>query len=196
MGGSPGDVSEEPVTQENELCRRWNDGNVGEWTLHLRHSSFSNPSFALPTSQLIFQPFRCFTYITVHPPTLLSLFLRHRLFTYVTWRVAHNLKIRNSGRRRGWWVHQLNEWRIQQGEYLNLLREMTDNDRQEFLFHNRLNPDQIEIIMTTKFILIFLGLLAACRNSPRDYVLALCNRAFFPKYINATWKFGFCKLSR
>ena len=45
---------------------------------HLRHNSFSNPSVALPTSQLILQPFRCFTYVTVHSPTLLSL-LRHTL---------------------------------------------------------------------------------------------------------------------
>ena len=41
-------------------------------SLHLRHNSFSNPSIALPTSQLILQPFRCFTYVTVHSPTLLS----------------------------------------------------------------------------------------------------------------------------
>ena len=46
---------------------------------HFRHSSFSNPSVALPTSQLILQPFRCFTYVTVHSPTLLSLLLRHKL---------------------------------------------------------------------------------------------------------------------
>ena len=57
--------------------------------LHLRQSSFSNPSLALPTSKLIRQPFRCFTYATAHSPTLLSLFLRHRIFTYVTWRAAH-----------------------------------------------------------------------------------------------------------
>ena len=50
-------------------------------SLHLRHNSFSNPSVALPTSQLILQPFRCFTYVTVHSPTLLSLLLRHKLFT-------------------------------------------------------------------------------------------------------------------
>ena len=58
-------------------------------SLHLRHSSFSNPSGALPTSQVILQPFRCFTYVTAHTPTLLSLLLRHRLFTYFTWRAAH-----------------------------------------------------------------------------------------------------------
>ena len=58
-------------------------------SLHLRHSSFSNPSVALPTSQLILQPFRCFTCVTAHSPVLLSLLLRHRLFTYVTWRAAH-----------------------------------------------------------------------------------------------------------
>ena len=44
-------------------------------SLHLRHSSFSNLSFALPTSQLILQPFCCFTYVTVHSLTLLSLLL-------------------------------------------------------------------------------------------------------------------------
>ena len=34
------------------------------YTLHLRHSSFCNPSSASPTSQVILQPFRCFTYVT------------------------------------------------------------------------------------------------------------------------------------
>ena len=61
-------------------------------SLHLHHSSFSNPSVALPTSQLILQPFRCFTYVAAHSPTLLSLLLRHRLFTYVTWRAAQEKK--------------------------------------------------------------------------------------------------------
>ena len=46
-------------------------------SLHLRHSSFSNPSVALPTLQIILQPFRCFTCVTAHSPTLLSLLLRH-----------------------------------------------------------------------------------------------------------------------
>ena len=55
-------------------------------SFHLRHSSFSSPSVALSTSQLILQPFRCFTYDTAHSPTLLSLLLLHRLFT---WRVSH-----------------------------------------------------------------------------------------------------------
>ena len=48
-------------------------------SLHLHHSSFSNPSVALPTSQLIPQPFRCFTYVTVHSLTLLLLLLLHRI---------------------------------------------------------------------------------------------------------------------
>ena len=75
----------------------------------LRHSSFSNPSAALPTSQLILQPFHCFTYVigtssmsqlifqpfrrftyvTAHSKTLLLLHLRHRHFTYFIWRPAH-----------------------------------------------------------------------------------------------------------
>ena len=54
-------------------------------------SSFSNPSLALPMSQLIIQPFRCFTYVTAHFPTLLSLHLRHRNFTCVTWRPTRGL---------------------------------------------------------------------------------------------------------
>ena len=37
-------------------------------SLHLRHSSFSNPSVALPTSQLILKPFRGFTQVTAHSP--------------------------------------------------------------------------------------------------------------------------------
>ena len=50
-------------------------------SLHLRHSSFSNPSPALPTSQLILQPFRRFTYVTVHSQTLPLLHLRHSSFS-------------------------------------------------------------------------------------------------------------------
>ena len=60
-------------------------------SLHLHHNSFSNPSVALPTSQLILQPFRCFTYVTGHSTTFLSLLLRALLilqpfhhFTYIT----------------------------------------------------------------------------------------------------------------
>ena len=61
-------------------------------SLYLRHSSFSNPSAALPTSQLILQPLRCFIYVTAHSPTFLSFLLRHWLFTYVTCRSAHDIK--------------------------------------------------------------------------------------------------------
>ena len=50
-------------------------------SFHLRHNSFSNPSVALPTSQLIHQPFSHFTYVTTHSPTLPSLYLRHSSFT-------------------------------------------------------------------------------------------------------------------
>ena len=59
---------------------------------YLCHSSFSNPSVASPTSQLILQPFflgaelilqpfRHFTYVTAHSPTLPSLYLRHSSFS-------------------------------------------------------------------------------------------------------------------
>ena len=50
-------------------------------SLHLRHSSFSNPSVALPTSQLILQPFRHFTYVTAHSPTLPSFHLPYSSFS-------------------------------------------------------------------------------------------------------------------
>ena len=74
------------VGLENELWRRWSDGKLGEWaelilqtfryftyvpahsatlpSLYLRHSSFSNPSVASPTSQLILESFFRFSYIT------------------------------------------------------------------------------------------------------------------------------------
>ena len=64
---------------------------LGFPSLHLSHSSLSNPSIASPASQLILQPFRCITNVTAHSSTLLSLLLRHRLFTYVTWRAVHPL---------------------------------------------------------------------------------------------------------
>ena len=50
-------------------------------SFQLHHNSFSNPSIALPTSQLILQPFRCFTYVTAHSPTLSLLYLRHSSFS-------------------------------------------------------------------------------------------------------------------
>ena len=50
-------------------------------SFHLRHSSFSNPSAASPTPELILQLSRCFTYVTAHYPTLLSLLLRHNSFS-------------------------------------------------------------------------------------------------------------------
>ena len=53
------DVGEATESLDNELCRRWSDERVGEWpkphsptlpSLHLRHSSFFNPSGVSPTS--------------------------------------------------------------------------------------------------------------------------------------------------
>ena len=90
--GSPGELSEELVTQEKRKKGWRMNSDVGEATfpsLHLRHNRFSNPSVVLPKSHLILQPFRCFTYVTAHSPTVIWLLLRHKLFTYVTWRAAH-----------------------------------------------------------------------------------------------------------
>ena len=74
---------------ENELCyvtaHSPSEGKVGEWAL-LRHSAFSKWRkgwrMSSATSQLILQPFRCFTYATAHSVTLFSLFLRHRLCSF------------------------------------------------------------------------------------------------------------------
>ena len=49
-------------------------------SLYLRHSSFSNLSVTLPTSQLILQPFRRFAYVIARSPTLPLLHLRHSSF--------------------------------------------------------------------------------------------------------------------
>ena len=68
-----------PTSQALHLMSRANSPTFP--SLHLSHNSFSNPSVALPTSQLILQPFRCFTYVNVHSLTLLSLLLRHELFS-------------------------------------------------------------------------------------------------------------------
>ena len=64
MGSSPGDVGEVPHSPTLTLP-------------HLRHSSFSNPAAAFPTSQLILQHFRWFTHVTAHFQTLLRLYLHH-----------------------------------------------------------------------------------------------------------------------
>ena len=50
-------------------------------SFHIRHNSFPNPSVALPTSQLILQPFHCFTYITAHSSTLPLNYLHHSSFS-------------------------------------------------------------------------------------------------------------------
>ena len=55
--------------------------DVGEQRKGWKMSSFSNLSITSPTSQLIFQPFRRFAYVTAHSPTLPSLYLRHSSFS-------------------------------------------------------------------------------------------------------------------
>ena len=66
-------------------------GKVGGWALLYisiflylyiyELCSFSNLSVTSPTSQLILQPFRRFTYVTTHSPTLPSLYLCHSSFS-------------------------------------------------------------------------------------------------------------------
>ena len=56
------DVGKATEGLENELWRRWSDGKVRKW------------------AELILQPFRHFTNVTAHYPTLPSLYLRHNSF--------------------------------------------------------------------------------------------------------------------
>ena len=56
---------------ENELCYHYN----------YELCSFYNLSITSPKSQLILQPFCCFTYVTAHSPTLLLLHLHHSSFS-------------------------------------------------------------------------------------------------------------------
>ena len=64
------DVGEVMERLQNELCYDYN----------YELCSVSNLSVNSPTSQLIFQPFRRFTYVTAHSPTLPLLHLRHSSF--------------------------------------------------------------------------------------------------------------------
>ena len=104
----PCDVGEVPmmlVKQRKGCTMSCDEGKAAKGLQNdLRHSSFFNLSAALPTSQLILQPFRCFTYVigtsptsqlilqpfrrftyvTSHSTALLFLHLRYRHFTYVT----------------------------------------------------------------------------------------------------------------
>ena len=77
MSCDVGEVTES-LENQNELWRRWSDWSLENElcftyvtahsptlpSLYLRHSSFSNPSVASPTSQFILQPFFHFSYIT------------------------------------------------------------------------------------------------------------------------------------
>ena len=65
------DVGEVTECLENELCSLY----------CIELCSFSKLSVTSPTSQLILQPFRRFTYVTVHSQTLLLLHLRHSSFS-------------------------------------------------------------------------------------------------------------------
>ena len=65
--------------------RKWRACDVGEAkeekVLWCMCSSFSNLSVTSPTSQLILQPLRRFTYVTAHSPTLPLLHPRHSSFS-------------------------------------------------------------------------------------------------------------------
>ena len=56
-------------------------------SFQLRHSSLSNPSAASTTSQVILEPFRCFTYVIGTSPTSQLILQPFRRFTYV---LAHS----------------------------------------------------------------------------------------------------------
>ncbi|XP_068083420.1 uncharacterized protein [Anabrus simplex] len=57
------------------------------------------------------------------------------------------LKRRNRQRRRRWWVHPLNQRRLSQGDFGNLLQEMRENDPHEFFLYMRMKPEQFDTIL-------------------------------------------------
>ena len=81
--GMDSDVGKATEGLENEFWLKWSNGKVGAQLIlqPFRHNSFSNPSVALPTSQLILQCFHRFTYVTTHSPTLPLHDLRYGSFS-------------------------------------------------------------------------------------------------------------------
>ena len=86
------DVGKVTEGMENELWRRWSDGNVGEWALFIlqrfrrftyvtSHSTTLLSLLLRHRALLILQPFSHFTYVTAHSPILPSLYLRHSSFS-------------------------------------------------------------------------------------------------------------------
>ena len=69
------DVGEAKEGLENELWRMWSNGRVGEWAVT------GEVTEKLENEQAHLQPFRYFTYVTDHSPTLPSLYLRHSSFS-------------------------------------------------------------------------------------------------------------------
>ena len=77
--------------------------------LHLRHSSFSNPSLASPTLQLILQPFCRFTYVTGLFPTLPLLHLRHSSFSNPSFASPTSQALHLASRP---WIDYMKIWRM------------------------------------------------------------------------------------
>ena len=106
MGGSPGDVSEAPLILQ--AFRRFTYVTAHSPTLpslYLRHNSFSNPSVASPTSQVILQPIFRLSYVTgfsgtspgeppmLRGPILVAFYDTHRLrWGYSVSRPPHGTK--------------------------------------------------------------------------------------------------------
>ena len=67
------------------VLKLWSATTDGYWLYTVlctvEQSAFFNLSVTSPTSQLILQPFRRFTYVTAHSPTLPSLYPRHSSFS-------------------------------------------------------------------------------------------------------------------
>ena len=92
-------------------------------SLHLRHSSFSNPSVALPTSQFLLQPFFRFSYVTSsslnwpgEPPKAKEIYriiqkVAHKLKKIIEGKKYNNCTIETHGFRR-------NRERVQGCEYI------------------------------------------------------------------------------
>ena len=75
------DVGEAAEELENELWHRWSDGKVWRMSCDVGEVTERFGEWADGRAGEWAEPFRHFTYVTAHSPTLPSLYLRHNSFS-------------------------------------------------------------------------------------------------------------------
>ena len=82
------DIGEAKEWLENKLWRRWSNGRIGEWTVTYvkRRKGWKMSCDVGEVTEMLeneqsYLHFSHFTYVTIHSPTLSSLYLRHISFS-------------------------------------------------------------------------------------------------------------------